>query len=312
MCRRANDDENQSDGGHGPDCRIHGGHGRFLRNVGRGRPVRERRHRWVGSDRPDRRPAPRQFREDRPSRTRTIGTVFGLSGDTALVGIDFRPATGDLYGLGNAGGVYTLDLDDRRRRRSGRSSTCPFPARRSAWTSTRRSIGCGSSATRARTCAPTSKTASRPWTWASTMPAPRPAGVTGAAYTNNDLDANTVTTLFDIDSDAGPGGDPGPAEQRRRSIPRASCGWTWAPPSGFDIYSRLPCRADRGRERLRVVDGGRAAGFFTIHLFTGEANLRGWFGSRTRWWTLPYPWTRTDAGQDKRLGGPSPDGLGTV
>ena len=35
--------------------------------------------------------------------------------DAALVGIDYRPATGDLYGLGDQGGVYVLDDADRPR-----------------------------------------------------------------------------------------------------------------------------------------------------------------------------------------------------
>ncbi len=43
--------------------------------------------------------------------TRNIGFVTGLDIDTAMVGIDFRPLAGPntLYGVGNAGGVYTLD-----------------------------------------------------------------------------------------------------------------------------------------------------------------------------------------------------------
>ena len=51
------------------------------------------------------------FRDNSPQKTRTIGSVSGLTGaDTKLVGIDFRPATGALYGLGDGGGVYTLDV----------------------------------------------------------------------------------------------------------------------------------------------------------------------------------------------------------
>src|SRR5512145_1122849 len=48
----------------------------------------------------------------RPERTREIGAVTGLgAGDSALVGIDFRVRDGNLYGVGNGGGVYTLDLE---------------------------------------------------------------------------------------------------------------------------------------------------------------------------------------------------------
>ncbi len=52
------------------------------------------------------------FRESSARDARTIGTVKGLVTDTTLVGIDVRPATGELYGLGNAGGVYTLSVTD--------------------------------------------------------------------------------------------------------------------------------------------------------------------------------------------------------
>ena len=41
------------------------------------------------------------FRSDRPSRVYVRGQIDGLDMDTELVGIDFRPATGDLYGLGD-------------------------------------------------------------------------------------------------------------------------------------------------------------------------------------------------------------------
>ena len=42
-------------------------------------------------------------------RTTTIGAVKGLDTDTRLVGIDFRPASGALYGVGDQGGIYTID-----------------------------------------------------------------------------------------------------------------------------------------------------------------------------------------------------------
>ena len=61
------------------------------------RPARRRRHRRPEAARlPDRRAGVGAERRQ----------VRGLSADTALVGIDYRPATGDLYGLGDRGGVY--------------------------------------------------------------------------------------------------------------------------------------------------------------------------------------------------------------
>jgi hypothetical protein len=59
------------------------------------------------------------FQDDEPGNARDIGRINGLAGDARLVGIDYRPATGNngsqgvLYGLGNAGGVYTIDSGAR-------------------------------------------------------------------------------------------------------------------------------------------------------------------------------------------------------
>nr|MBA2544404.1 DUF4394 domain-containing protein [Deltaproteobacteria bacterium] len=44
-----------------------------------------------------------------PSSVTTIGAVTNLSANEQLLGIDFRPSTGILYGLGSLGGVYTID-----------------------------------------------------------------------------------------------------------------------------------------------------------------------------------------------------------
>ncbi|HYN18487.1 MAG TPA: DUF4394 domain-containing protein, partial [Actinomycetes bacterium] len=55
-----------------------------------------------------------QFDAANPGRTRSIGRVKGLAGDQSLVGIDYRVQDGKLYGVGNAGGVYTLSTGDAR------------------------------------------------------------------------------------------------------------------------------------------------------------------------------------------------------
>lgn len=50
------------------------------------------------------------FRECAPTRLREIGSVSGLQApDTMIVGMDFRVQDGQLYGLGNQGGIYTID-----------------------------------------------------------------------------------------------------------------------------------------------------------------------------------------------------------
>lgn len=50
-----------------------------------------------------------RFSTDDPGAARSLGPVGGLDGDTLLVGIDYRPATGGLYGVGDEGGVYLVD-----------------------------------------------------------------------------------------------------------------------------------------------------------------------------------------------------------
>ena len=53
-----------------------------------------------------------KFNECRPGRLKEIGPVSGLQDrDKVLVGIDFRVQDGELYGLGDGGGIYTIDPD---------------------------------------------------------------------------------------------------------------------------------------------------------------------------------------------------------
>lgn len=55
-----------------------------------------------------------EFAVAQPSKTRAVGRVAGLQGDTRLVGIDFRVQNEKLYGVGDRGGIYTLGTTDAR------------------------------------------------------------------------------------------------------------------------------------------------------------------------------------------------------
>ena len=48
------------------------------------------------------------FRVDQPGPVVPLGKVDGLKGDTRLIGIDYRVQNGKLYGVGDAGGIYTI------------------------------------------------------------------------------------------------------------------------------------------------------------------------------------------------------------
>lgn len=55
-----------------------------------------------------------RLRSDRANKAAVVDRIGPLQGDSALVGIDFRPADGELYGLGNAGGIYRIDTRTAR------------------------------------------------------------------------------------------------------------------------------------------------------------------------------------------------------
>ena len=157
--------------------------------------LRRPRHRAV------RRQDTRRLRPVQPVVRWPAGKVSGLTGDASLVGIDFRVQDKRALRRRQRRRRLHAVLEGDRPPRSA-SSPCPCPARRSASTSTRRPTACGWSATTARTCATTSTPAGHDLDGTLTYPpATAPAsGVSAAAYTNNDLDAATATTLFDLDT----------------------------------------------------------------------------------------------------------------
>ncbi len=98
-------------------------------------------------------------------------------------------------------------------------------------------------------------------------------GVTGAAYTNNDLDVNTNTTLYDIDTVLDQGAIQAPANQGDLSA-TGKLGVDAGQNAGFDIYSTVDVD---GFATLRVNDRFK---LYKITLFTGKATNRGAFDRR--------------------------------
>ena len=223
---------------------------------------------------------------DSPKRTKEIGFVTGLTGsDTGLVGIDFRVQDGKLYGVGNGGGVYTIDTDTAEAMfvnaltvpLSGMLFGVDFnPA------ADRLRIISDNGQNLAHNANPGGVTLMN-GTLTYTAPPATPvaaSGVTGAAYTNNDLNqAATATTLFDIDTmmdqvviQSPPGNGVLGATGK--------LGVDAGPSAGFDIYSRLIDQvtvANRAFASL-VVDGKYQ--FFRISLTTGRAVRVGSFDEK--------------------------------
>ena len=137
-----------------------------------------------------------QFRANSPRKTRDIGYVRGLMGnDTALVGIDFRVQDGKLYGVGNAGGVYTIDATTAD---ATFVNTLTVPLMGTSF-----GVDFNPVADRLRIISDpgqnlahnvnaggvTASNSTLTYTVPPATPVVTATGVTGAAYTNNDLDS---------------------------------------------------------------------------------------------------------------------------
>lgn len=214
------------------------------------------------------------FEERNPSDTVTIGQISGLTGDARLVGIDFRPATGKLYGLGNAGGLYVIDTGD---------ASATFQAQLNvALTGNAFDIDFNPTVDRLRIVSDTGQNlranvADGAVTTDTALINPDPAtGIAGAAYTNNDANGNTGTTLYIIDSRS---------DQLLIQAPpnagslNATGRLTFDTTSdvGFDIYSTIKGGNTIGAHAFAsLVTNGRSR-LYMIDLFTGQAWPRGTF-----------------------------------
>jgi hypothetical protein len=147
-----------------------------------------------------------RFRPIFPQFEQNVGRIIGLQQpDTNLIGIDFRVQDGNLYGVGNGGGVYTIDT---RTAEATLVNTLTVPLQGSFF-----GVDFNPAADRLRIVSDTGQNLSHnvnaggttamqgTLTYTAPPAAPVPAlGIVGAAYTNNDLSPNTGTMLFDIDA----------------------------------------------------------------------------------------------------------------
>jgi hypothetical protein len=229
-----------------------------------------------------------RFRAGNPGNTQRVGAIKGLTQDMRLVGIDFRVQDGKLYGVGDAGGIYTISTASGRATKVSRL-TVALDGRRFG-------VDFNPAANRLRVVSDTGQNlrhnlddpAGTPAagmtatdTGLTTPPAATPtAGVTAAAYTNNDLDASTATTLFDVNTMTDQVVVQSPANQGELA-PAGALGVDANGDAGLDIYSDLRAgrtRANTGYATL-AVDGRQR--FYQVALLTGRASLIGTFPSRS-------------------------------
>ena len=222
-----------------------------------------------------------RFSTTNPGDLDRIGTVDGLTGDTKLVGIDFRVQNDTLYGVGDLGGIYTLETSDADATKVSQL-TVPLLGKffgvdfNPAANALRVISNAGQNLRHSFATTPAGPTTMDGNLNYEGVPA---MGVTGAAYTNNDLDVNTNTTLYDIDTVLDQGAIQAPANQGDLSA-TGKLGVDAGQNAGFDIYSTVDGGTTvdvDGFATLRVNDRFK---LYKITLFTGEATNRGAFDRR--------------------------------
>jgi hypothetical protein len=228
-----------------------------------------------------------RFGECNPDAAREIGTVLGLSGsDTALVGMDYRVQDGLLYGVGNGGGIYTINT------RTARATLVSQLTGGIALDGTVFCVDFNPAANRLRIMSNTGQNLRHNVEAGGVTiedadlnypPDPPPApGITGCAYTNNDLDPDTGTTLYDIDTVRNQVALQSPPNNGTlvpvgklfdASLPVVDP----SSPAGFDIHTRLRDGAAVFNSGFASLVVGGVTGFYRLNFLTGQATLIGVF-----------------------------------
>ena len=227
------------------------------------------------------------FRPERPRLARDIAAVSGLQTDTKLVGIDYRPATGDLYGLGDQAGIYVVDPATAAASLVARANV--------ALQGTSFGVDFNPAADRLRVVSDTGQnlrinvadgvTA----TDTSLTNPPNPAtGVTGAMYTNNDADPDTGTTLFDVDSALDQVSIQSPPNNGTL-VATGKLGVDTGPDVAADIYSEVRDGSTVSNSAFAALSGASGSSFYRADLLTGAASRTGDFAARNRVVGVAFP-----------------------
>jgi len=224
------------------------------------------------------------FTTDRPQVLDWVRLVTGLSGDTALIGIDFRVQNGLMYGVGNQGGIYTITTPTPPVTQDvvvKKVSQLTVPLY-----GTNFGVDFNPAADRLRVISDNGQNLRHNLndgttiedTTLTTPPATGPArGVSAAAYTNNDLNADTATTLFDVNTTTDQIVIQSPANNGALA-PTGALGLDAGPNSGLDIYSDLTNGKTTSVSAFAtLIPAGGPATLYSVNLFTGATTSVGAF-----------------------------------
>ncbi|UDM05424.1 DUF4394 domain-containing protein (plasmid) [Streptomyces longhuiensis] len=225
-----------------------------------------------------------------PGDTWDLGRISGLSGDRTLIGIDFRVQNGKLYGVGNAGGIYTINSSAKAVKvsrltvaLSGKNFGVDFnPAanRLRVISDTGQNLRHNIDDPAAPFTTTVDGTLTNP-----TTPPTTALGVTGAAYTNNDLNTATATTLFDIDTVNDRVAVQSPANAGNLA-PTGNLGVNAGPSAGFDIYYNRKTGDNKGFASLSTSGKYR---FYSVNVLNGQTNNLGVFPANRQVFDIALP-----------------------
>jgi hypothetical protein len=217
-----------------------------------------------------------RFDECQPRRLKEIGVVAGLQDDDSmLVGIDFRVQDGALYGLGDGGGIYTID--------TGTAQALKVTELTVDLQGASFGVDFNPAANALRIISDTGQNLRHPFAGPlqfvtqtdgplNYTPGTNATGVNGAAYTNNDLDANTATTLFDIDTML----DQVAIQSPPNNGSLVATGLLTVDadtPVGFDNYTQLRRGVAVANNAFATLVVGGSTGFYRVNLLAGTATL---------------------------------------
>ncbi len=219
------------------------------------------------------------FTTDRPNVLDWVRDIVGLSGDTALIGIDFRVQNGLMYGVGNKGGIYTIKTPPA----TADVVITKVSQLQYMLHGTNFGVDFNPAADRLRVISDTGQNLRHNLNDHSTIqdlnlttpPAEGTTkGVSAAAYTNNDLNGSTGTTLFDINTASDQVVLQSPANNGTLA-PTGSLGVDTQINSGMDIYSTLSGGKTVSNAAFATLtpSGATRPSLYNVDLLTGEATL---------------------------------------
>ncbi len=214
------------------------------------------------------------FGDQTADRAVEIGPITGLTGaDATIVGIDFRVQDGKLYGVGSGGGIYTLDV--------ATAAATPVNTLSVTLDGTAFGVDFNPAADRLRIVSNTGQNLRHNVNAGGTTlqdgalnytAGVTTSGVAGAAYTNNDLDPTTATSLFDLDTTLDQIAVQAPPNNGSLGA-TGKLGVDAGSAAGLDVFSAVVDGVTVGNHAFAVLDAGSGPGFYTVDILTGHATL---------------------------------------